>query len=305
MTEAEKRDLLAGIEKLMIFGKSDRLEGGLRCTTVHQTLTCEIVIKRGDHAELKRQMEYVLALPAHLSSYFPRSIALTEVEPGQGVAVMERITGRNLHELAADIFLDQATKLICFKKVLTALGELHRPAAETLLRNAGAWKEKVRARILKLPVAHDRTFAALDRLPEFEDSIEASIIHGDAQGGNIMITTEQEVRFIDPLGGSGTSPGDPLYDLSRLWHWFDAAGLCYEQERDEGIIRSRRQSALLEFRAEVLPLIAELVAERDRRWFHLYCAFHLSGKLSNFTGNYSREVLMDRLIGHLRKVYES
>lgn len=262
------------------------LTGGLRSKTSVHHVGYDIVVKHANFSELARQKEYYDNLPPTQKALFVPFISVERDDASElGFAYLPYFPGRSLHQLLI------SHESIAFKreillKVLHQLRILHKPGYGEQHLSAIEWIKGIEDRLPRS--THCRMQDLLHQLVlqsangANDRVISAAIIHGDPQAGNILISPYNDVRFIDPLGGSGTSPGDPIYDYSRLYHWVDAAGSC-----SENLVIRRRQDKTLCIHQKLSGAIVSYFrksrpSKADRFWFYLYAAFHLSGKFANF-----------------------
>ncbi len=305
---------------LLQVGTPVMLKGGLRCTTVKQELSCEIIIKQGSYQEFARQKKYNDHLPIQFQKLFPTILQLTSTHrPGEGLMLMEKFPGISFHSFVFDTTLKDDLKLKTLKKVLQKLSSMHiyDCGQHFITRDLRTWIKKIFSRLNKLPSPSVNLDQILPLLKYFEsktlvDHVIARHIHGDAQAGNFMIHAVDDlmkVKFIDPLGGSGRSPGDYVYDLSRLYHWIDCAGLCYELENETTRTYLKRHNAFLKIRdranrsiLRALSVTAQVLKDPHAQfWFYIYGAHHVSGKLNNFRSPRSQSVLSTALAYYLKK----
>ncbi|WP_437927833.1 phosphotransferase [Sorangium sp. So ce291] len=333
------------LDSLVQVGRPIPLDGGLRCTTSYHKLTIELVVKVGDYGELAGQVQFIERLPERFRALFPVALNLQpSTQAGEGVLIMEKIPGQSLHDFLFDPSQPPGSKLEALRLTLEKLRELHAfpLGEERCSREAGPWvariRERVRAGIDGRAV--DRRSLRIDELLLTLDAAEPLMrssprsaapplrwIHGDAQAGNFIVTTAApeaaeagppqgrggagsrlSVRLIDPLGGSGESPGDYVYDLSRLYHWLDGVGLCYEERARPAAELEQRHGSYVAVRdrskATVLSSLrdtAEALGDKAHlQWFFLYSAFHASGKLKDFTSPRATSALCDAISFYLR-----
>ncbi|WP_169708761.1 phosphotransferase [Trinickia terrae] len=298
------------------------LTGGLRCTTFSQALTCEVVVKIGGYRELCAQQHYLEALPPHLQRKFAHiyGVTCTDFEQDLGLAVIEKIPGVSLHDFLVSSRYETGDKIEAVRRTLglLALFFTGEPTpTESIERDPALWLDKIRRRyrLAATPVTL-RHRAAIDALLDAlgaaiePERIAARHIHGDAQAGNFIVDSSAqdalEIVAIDPLGGSGRSPGDYVYDLSRLYHWIDCVAHCYEMEKNPGSAPTASEAGLLwsSLRDLVRTSLAQhATAFRDRNaglWFFLYAACHVTGKLHNFGSEAAQEKLCAAMSNYLK-----
>jgi aminoglycoside phosphotransferase len=315
----ENVDLNSFISNLSDFLKisgSQQLSGGLRCITKEHSISGKVVIKQGDAEEFVRQKDYITNLPEELQALFPKILFLSNVE-NNGVLVMEQLEGRSLHELLFLPNIPSNNKVNSFNNILNLLTKMHNwKIADSLIpRTIKDYSNKIFKRVTTLDLPEKDKENIKSILISLEntvkdESISASLIHGDAQAGNFIVSSDCTVhKFIDPLGGSGQSPGDWIYDWSRMFHWVNSAGIAYEYENNNSSLFKIRCNEFykikeaLEF--ELLTNFKILAHSKNDKsaetWLWIYVAFHLTGKLSNFKSPFSQKILLDKLTESLQK----
>ncbi len=307
--------LTENISEFLKVSGSQELSGGLRCTTKEHSVSGKFIAKQGDYEEFARQSEYVESLPPELKSLFPKIFSI-EKHHAYGLMMMEQIDGYSLHDFLFLPQLDNSTKRSAFKKVLDSLEKMNTWIGDygSTTRDVGAFVETFCTRLEKISTsAQNRLRPLINELLKKTDfatptRINASILHGDAQSGNFMIQLDGNHRFIDPLGGSGRSPGDWVYDWSRLHHWTDSAGIVYEYEGKSALLFKIRYNTFNSVKGALLSDLMDRFHwigktkndQNSQLWFSLYSAFHLSGKMTNFKSDFAQNILLGKMEENLQ-----
>jgi aminoglycoside phosphotransferase len=293
------------------------LSGGLRCETKEHNVSCKVIAKKGSYSEFHKQKEYLEQLPDPLRSLFSK-VLLVDGHDEDGLMVLELIEGTSLHDLMFDSTIDANKKRDTFSLVFSQLESFscHPCASPPISRDLNALIATLRERFKKLDLNTSKKSELNSTLDELSNSkiqkevVRSSYLHGDAQAGNIIVTfsDSHKIRFIDPLGGSGQSPGDWVYDWSRLYHWIDVAGIAYESEKHDDLKFNIRINSFFEIQKSIslelhakIEAIAKVFGDMNFDfWFNLYSSFHYSGKLNNFRSSLAQELLLEAIFKNLR-----
>ena len=159
-------------------------------------------------------------IPESVSSYFPRYFGQST---GNGSFSIEKIDGIPLTHVHLDGLL---TKDLLFR-LLAILDEIHDSATPPKnLDYSANYSKKVKSRLSKFDYSifseHKSVIEnILKELSELESNgiVSPAVTHGDTVFTNILLSSENEFKFIDmrgELGGKQTIFGDKWYDFAKI-----------------------------------------------------------------------------------------
>jgi streptomycin 6-kinase len=159
-------------------------------------------------------------IPNILINYFP-----TIYNVNDNIIIMEKIEGITLSQLLVSKTLTEK-HLVKLLDTVKNIYNIQKIDNKNIYLN---YSSKIEKRYLNNQIVysklHDshKIFAFLkDKLKEYEDKnlgLYSSLIHGDLVFSNIILTYENNYKFIDPRGKLGenlTLEGDIQYDLAKI-----------------------------------------------------------------------------------------